>query len=275
MTGPALALWIAGGVVMGAAALPLVLAVGILLAWARRAAHFARNALPAPPRRLPFAASLLREVWAQLVIVGWTLTRRGRRLAAVGGGPPVVLVHGLMADGPSMWGIQRALHAVGRVTTAPSLGGALRPIASYAARLERVLDDVEGPVDVVCHSLGGIVLRACLEKHPRLRARIRRVVTIASPHLGSGAARWLPIPEARALVPGGAFITALPSLRALVPDARITTIASRHDCVVYPHHTSRVDGARTHELDDVMHAELVVDEAVVRLAVDAVTAEDP
>lgn len=274
MSAAVLALWVAAGVLVAAASLPVTLAIGIVLAWARRALHFTRRALPAPPRHLPFVSSLARELWAQLVIVGWTIARRGRALAPpVGGGPTVVLVHGLMADGPSMWGLRRALHAAGRPTVAPSMGGALRPIASYAERLERVLSSQDGPVDVVCHSLGGIVLRTCLEKHPRLRERVRRVVTIASPHHGSGAARWLPIPEARALVPGGAFITALPSLRALLPTARITTIASRHDCVVYPHDTSRVEGARTHELDDLMHAELVVDDGAVRLAVDAITDE--
>ncbi|MBI1948010.1 MAG: alpha/beta hydrolase [Deltaproteobacteria bacterium] len=274
MSGPVLALWIAVGVVGATVSLPVILAVGIVLAWLRRAIHFARHAIAAPPRRLPFLLALAREVRAQLVIVGWTLLRRGRRLAAPGGAPPVVLIHGLMADGTSMWGVQRALHAAGRNTVAPSLGGALRPIGSYAERLARVLSSTAGPIDVVCHSLGGIVLRATLEKHPALRARIRRVVTVATPHHGSGAARWLPIPEARALVPGGAFITALPSLRALLPSAHITTLASRHDCVVYPHDTSRVEGAVTHELDDLMHAELIVDDDAVRLVVDAVTHED-
>lgn len=274
MSGAALALWIALGVVGAAAGLPVLLTLGVLLAWLRRVLHFARHALSSPPRRLPLLVALAREVRAQLVIVGWTLARRGRRLPPTDAGTPVVLIHGLMADGTSMWALQRALHAAGRGTTAPSLGGMLRPIASYATRLERVLSQREGPVDVVCHSLGGIILRVALERHPRLRARIRRVVTIATPHHGSGAARWLPIPEARALVPGGAFITALPSLRALLPAARITTIASRHDCVVYPHDTSRVEGAVTHELDDLMHADLIVDDAAVRLAVDAVTAED-
>ncbi len=275
MSGAALALWISDGVLAAALSLPVILTLGIVLAWLRRCLHFARNALAAPPRHLPFVVGLLHEVRAQLRIVGWSLVRHGRRLPTPGGEPPVVLIHGLMADGSSMWGLQRALHAVGRSAVAPSLGGALRPITAYAERLARVLAQAEGPVDVVCHSLGGIVLRATLEKHPRLRARVRRVVTVATPHHGSGAARFVPIPEARALVLGGAFITALPSLRALLPDARITTVASRHDCVVYPHTTSRVDGAITHELDDLMHAEMIVDDQAVRLIVDAITAEAP
>lgn len=268
-------LWIALSVLAAAAALPVVLTLGILLAWLRRLLFFARFGGASPPRRVSLLASVAREVWAQLRIVGWSLARRGRRLTAPGGEPAVVLIHGLMANGTSMWALQRALHAAGRNTSAPHLGGALRPITAYAERLATFLERSSGPVDVVCHSLGGIILRSCLEKHPALRARVRRVVTVASPHHGSGAARWLPIPEARALVPGGAFITALPSLRALLPQAAITTIASHHDCVVYPHTTSRVDGATTHELDDLMHAELVVDERAVGLAVDALTREAP
>lgn len=273
MSASMLALWIAAGVAASAAALPALLTVGVLLAWLRRILFFWRHGGESPPRHLPFLVALGREVWAQLLIVGWSLAGRGRRLPSPGGGPSVVLIHGLMANGTSMWALQRALHQAGRPTAAPHLGGALRPITAYAERLAAILDQCSGPLDVVCHSLGGIILRACLEKHPRLRARVRRVVTIASPHQGSGAARWLPIPEARALVPGGAFITALPSLRALLPDAHITTIASRHDCVVYPHTTSRVEGAVTHELDDRMHAELIVDPQVVRVIVDAITGE--
>lgn len=277
MSAAALALWVALGVAAAIAALPVILTViltvGIVLAWLRRALFFARHGGAQPPRRLPFAVSLLRELWAQLQIVGWSLLRKGQRLPTPGGDPPVVLIHGLMANGTSMWALQRALHAAGRNTGAPHLGGALRPIAAYAERLAAFLERSAGPVDIVCHSLGGIILRACLEKHAELRPRIRRVVTVASPHHGSGAARWLPIPEARALVPGGAFITALPSLRALLPGARITTFASRHDCVVYPHTTSQVDQATNHELDDVMHAELIVDPGVVRRVVDAVIDE--
>ncbi|MCC7112315.1 MAG: alpha/beta fold hydrolase [Deltaproteobacteria bacterium] len=269
-----LALWIALSAAAAVAALPVTLTLGILLAWVRRALFFARHGGGQAPRHLPFTVALVRELWAQLQIVGWSLLRRGRGLPTPGGEPPVVLIHGLMANGTSMWALQRALHAAGRNTSAPHLGGALRPIASYAERLATFLGRSVGPVDVVCHSLGGIILRACLEKHAELRPRIRRVVTVASPHHGSGAARWLPIPEARALVPGGAFITALPSLRALLPTARITTFASRHDCIVYPHTTSRVDNATNHELDDVMHAELIVDKRVVGRVVDALTGEE-
>lgn len=222
---------------------------------------------------------VLREAMAQARIVGWFLLRRGSGdvVGAVAGDGtddhvvPVVLAHGLAADGTSMWLLRRALAAQGRPTYAPHLGPMLRPLERYAEALERAIDraladhpPAEG-FDVVAHSMGGIALRQCLRVRPDLAGRVRRVVTIASPHAGTRAATHLPLVEARVLFPGAPWLLELPSLRQLLPLAAITTIASRHDAVVYPHETCHVEGARQHELDGVGHGELLLHPRVVDL----------
>jgi triacylglycerol lipase len=245
-------------------AIPVGWYVFICLAWLRRSLLY-----PAPPSSWGAMLGLVaREVVAQLKIVAWTLTRRSSTLTPLTDGVPVVLLHGLMADGNSMWHLRRSLHEVGRPTLAPHLGGMLRPLTSYAARLTKVLEQ-SASVDIVCHSLGGIVLRVCLAAHPELAARVRRVITIASPHEGTLAALLVPIPEAKSVLPGGDYLRALPSLRTLLPQAQITTIASRHDFVVYPHETSRVDGGDAHEFDLIGHAELLIDPRVTGIVVEA------
>ena len=226
-----------------------------------------------------WASLVVREASAQARIVAWFLSRRGAG-AVVGAGSkdpsddhvvPVVLAHGLAADGTSMWLLRRALAHRGRPTYAPHLGRMLRPLEKYAEALERAIDRAlaEHPraegFDVVAHSMGGIALRQCLRVRPDLALRVRRVVTIASPHSGTQAATHLPFVEARVLFPGAAWLLALPSLRRLLPLAAITTIASRHDAVVYPHQTCCVDGAVHHELDHLGHAELLVHPRVVDL----------
>lgn len=239
---------------------------------------------------LALVATVVREAAAQLRIIAWTLLRRGsghtqrspHATPTSHHAPhhathqlPVVLVHGLAADGASMWALRRALTGAGRPTWAPHLGPVGRAIEHSAARLAPVLRaaiatcPAAGGVDVVCHSMGGVVLRACLATNPDLTAHIRAVVCIASPHQGTEAASGIPLPEARQLARGSPWLTALPSLRALLPTAHITTIASRHDAVVYPHDTSRVDDASEHELDHLGHAELLTHTQVVRFVVAA------
>jgi triacylglycerol esterase/lipase EstA (alpha/beta hydrolase family) len=188
-----------------------------------------------------------------------------------GDGAHVALIHGLSADGTSLFALRRALVAAGRSTTSPHLGHMLRPIERYAERLAAELSLIDGAFDVVAHSMGGIVLRQALVIEPSLRARIRRVVTIATPHHGTGSARFIPTPEARQLVPGGPWIDALPSLRALLPDTPITTIATDTDAIVYPSSTCRVEGAPHHELRGLGHTETLLHPQILQLVMTALT----
>jgi triacylglycerol lipase len=269
--------WIVVAVIALVLLAALVFVVVVAAAYAARAAYLgaSRPALSVPQG----AALVLREAIAQARIVGWNLTRTGAGdiLGAVPGDPsddnvvPIVLAHGLAADGTSMWMLRRAFANGGRPTYAPHLGRMFRPLARYAAALERTIDQalLEHPraegFDVIAHSMGGIVLRHCLRVRPDLARKVRRVVTIASPHAGTRLATHIPMVEARALFPDAAWLLELPTLRRLLPTAPITTIASRHDAVVYPHETCMVEGAAHHELDRVGHAELLMDARVVHL----------
>lgn len=251
-------------------------------------AYFARAMYLGPMRPAltmgEWASLVVHEAIAQIRIIGWFIGRRGAGdLGSTPGDPsddhvvPVVLAHGLAADGTCMWALRKPLLDLGRPTYAPHLGRMMRPLEAYAELLEQALDravlehpDAEG-VDVVAHSMGGIALRQALRVRPDLALRVRRVVTIASPHAGTMPAQHIPMVEARSLFPGAAWLLELPSLRRLLPLAPITTIASRHDAVVYPHTTCSVEGATHHELDRVGHAELLLHPRVVDLVVGALT----
>jgi pimeloyl-ACP methyl ester carboxylesterase len=249
------------GVLAAPVALYAILVVGVAVAYARLALYGTAG--------VASLGLIAREARAQLVVLGWTMLRRGRSETG-GDGRPVVLVHGLAADGCSMWGYRRALIALGRPTSSPHLGGMFRSIEKYAHRLVSALDRIPGDVDVVCHSMGGIVLRATLAMRPDLAARIKHVVTVASPHTGTAGARGVPLPEARQLSVGAPYLDGLPPLPQLLPGARFTTIASDADAVVYPNETCCVAGSEHHELHGIGHAELLVHEKAVDLVVAAV-----
>jgi pimeloyl-ACP methyl ester carboxylesterase len=271
--------WGALGALVALAVVYGTLLASIALLYVRRGIWSAR-ARSGAFGRLGLVGVVLREAAAQLRIVGWAALRRGAghlEAREAWRGRPVVLIHGIAADGTSMWALRRALDAAGRPTWSPHLGRMFRSIEAYAERLTPALraalaahPDADG-IDIVCHSMGGIILRACLAAHPDIAVRVKNVVSIASPHEGTVIATGVPITEARQLHRGAPWLLALPTLSALVPGARITTIASRDDAVVYPCDTSRVAGARWHELDHLGHAELLVAPAVLDLVVSAVS----
>ncbi len=64
---------------------------------------------------------------------------------------------------------------VGSTAVAEHLADAIRQIAA----------SVDGPIDVVTHSMGGLALRYALEAAPELAARLGEVVTVATPSEGS------------------------------------------------------------------------------------------
>jgi len=170
----------------------------------------------------------------------------GLRRPAEVRGPMVLCVHGYTQNGTNFVRIRRALEAGGRPTMAVSMWHRLAPLAWYLRRLERAVEravelDPDG-IDVVCHSMGGILLRAVLERRPDLAGRIRTAVTLGSPHRGTAAARGIPLlPEVQALKRRSSFLSTLPRLSELVPQA--VTVAGTLDTIVYPVETALDEGA--------------------------------
>jgi pimeloyl-ACP methyl ester carboxylesterase len=70
--------------------------------------------------------------------------------------PTIVLVHGAFAESASWAGVAQRLHAAGHpVVAAPN---PLRGVASDAAYVSDVVRTIEGPVVLVGHSYGGMVI---------------------------------------------------------------------------------------------------------------------
>jgi len=188
-------------------------------------------------------------------------------------GPPVVCVHGYTQNGTNFWGIRRALAGCGHPTAAVSLHHRLAPMSWYARRLRRslqgLLAPVQEPVDVVAHSMGGVLMRLVLADDEALRSQVRSVITLGSPHRGTAAARGIPLlPEVQALKRRAALLDDLPSLTELVP--RVTNLAGTLDTVVYPLASALEPGAR-HVVLPVGHAGLLTHPAAVHAVLTAVT----
>jgi triacylglycerol esterase/lipase EstA (alpha/beta hydrolase family) len=144
----------------------------------------------------------------------------------------------------------------------PPLDRALRELVAAAP---------DGQVDVVAHSMGGIILRMVLARDPSLAMHVRRIVTLGSPHAGTAGARGLPLTTVKAL---GRRSPLLKELSTFPESARLTTIAARHDLVVYPQETAYLPGARVIELDGPGHTGLLTSRACITQVVEVVCAAE-
>jgi triacylglycerol lipase len=179
----------------------------------------------------------------------------GRRFGvAPGGGTPVVFVHGYMQNRVGFIMLARALARRG----IGPLYGINYPwfvsIASNADRLARFVEEVcketgAKEVDLVCHSMGGLVAMEMMRKHP---ASVRRCVTIATPHAG---VLWRgPIPGIglSSLRRGSPLLAEHAGYTLTVPTL---SVYSSHDNMVHPKETSQLAlrGGRDIEVDGLAH----------------------
>lgn len=191
-------------------------------------------------------------------------------------GPPVLCVHGFSQTGANFVGLRAELRHIGRPTLAIRLGTPPRSIERYAAPLAQHLNALaqqRGQVDLVAHSMGGVVLRYVLAEQPDLRGAVRRIVTLGSPHRGTAATRGALgrfFPEVDQMSRRSSWLADLPTFAETVPNAQVTTIASDTDTVVYPRETSHLPGATMIDLTGIGHAGLLTSRAVRRLVLDAI-----
>lgn len=84
--------------------------------------------------------------------------------------PTIVLVHGSFADATGFNDVIRRLQARRYPTIAPS--NPLRTLVSDAAYVRSVLDTIGGPIVLVAHSYGGMVITNAATGHPGVKALV-------------------------------------------------------------------------------------------------------
>ena len=183
-------------------------------------------------------------------------------------GGPVLCVHGFHLGSTSQWGHRQSLEARGRPTRAVFLGPPYRSHDVYARSLLRTFralrEERPGePIDVVAHSMGGLIVRLVLSREPELAAGIRRIVTLGTPHHGTALLRWFRSgPVYRMMSRESEFLRELPDFAASAPQAEVLTVATAHDQVVYPVETAHLPGAEQVTLEGVGHVGMLTERAV-------------
>ncbi len=123
-----------------------------------------------------------------------------------------------------------------------------------------------GRIDLVGHSLGGLVSRAYLQLLGGAR-RVDRCITLGTPHAGTYAAYWLDSRVARELRPGSDVLARLEASRANAARVEFLSLVAGADTIVIP----RVCAAheRVVHLPDLGHFGLLWSPRVFALVRDA------
>ena len=153
---------------------------------------------------------------------------------------PVLLVPGFL-DGPgSFRALARHLRHEGldarpiRLTPRLATCSLHHFAQQLAAEVERAAPEASSEVDLVGFSMGGIVSRLYVQRHGGA-PRVRRLVTLASPHAGSHVARIMPQEAAREMRPGSALLADLARDAAeAVASVDVTALWTPYDLTVLP-----------------------------------------
>jgi len=188
--------------------------------------------------------------------------------------PPVVLLHGYLQHAANFLWLGRRLRRDGwthlyEVGHVPFAGDIERSGARLAARIARVRRETgAAEVDIVAHSMGGLVARAALCAGA---AGIRRIITLGTPHQGTEVFRRLRLDAMLGQMrPGSACLR-----RVTAPGSRteIVSIYSRDDALVVPPSSAYCPGAFNIEVRGLGHMSLLFSRRIYELVRENLAAE--
>ena len=235
-----------------AAALALLLVSCVFYVVASYTHAFWHRRLKTPVRNLVRAAFvefgaclLLLPFWPLWLVVGasYAVAHEGEGEAR-GTRHPIILLHGFAMNRTNWIFLGRRLARRGLGPLYGTSYFSPQPVRRSAEQLARFVARVcrkEGceRVDIVAHSLGGVVARYYIERLDGA-SRIGRLITIGSPHRGTAIARLgALIPSALETRAGSAFYADLGPLAAR-EGIQYTSVWSRADAIIEPPESSSI-----------------------------------
>ena len=266
-----LALFVAGCIVYAFGS--LLFARIVLLIWARAA--------PRPPLRKALRAASAELVACLLLLPLyplWLVAGRSFRARPGGVDPsltprrPVILVHGLAMNRTNwmLLGWRLASRGIGPLHGFTYFSWF--PVPTLAKQLDRWIEVVRSRenanrVDIVAHSLGGIIARYSAAQ-PGGAERIGRIVTIGTPHRGTELVRF-GIGSVADLRTNSRVIAALTAAEGVA----FTSIWSSADCMIVPPESASIAPLGTDRVfDDLGHLSLLISPRVAEAVAEALEA---
>jgi len=225
---------------------------------------------------LLLAKAFLWSLYSHLLVLFTTVTALHHRYYRLSPGTanrtPIIFVHGLYHNHTAWYLYLRWFRQWGwNQLKAVNLRGKFRSIQDFALILaeevERVLADTDSKqVDLVGQSMGGLVIRSYLT-NSSARGKIRRVVTLGSPHAGSKLAVFGLGRAAKEIIPTSSFLQTLNQGVQIPESGKFCAIYTIVDNMVLPNESAKLnwDGVKNLETRSVNHVGLVFCKHTARL----------
>jgi pimeloyl-ACP methyl ester carboxylesterase len=147
----------------------------------------------------------------------------------------IVLVHGYLANRSTLLPLRAYLRAHGEKSVRSfdyrSSDGVERSARALKEFLSRTVRG--GRIDLVCHSLGGVVARCYLQELGGAR-RVDRCITLSTPHRGTYGSYWVASRVGREMRPDSALMRRLEATRSAAARVQFTSIVAGSDNIVFP-----------------------------------------
>jgi pimeloyl-ACP methyl ester carboxylesterase len=283
----ALAIWHAAAQVMPLdlalllALLAVVLVRGAISANNFRMARKFGSAVPAEHQLGPAGRLCLfcGEFRASMLASSWTMLRHQPApfFAPEACALPVLLVHGYGCNG-GFWAALRALLRRERIShDTVDLEPVTAPLDDYVAQLDRAVQRLLAAtgaprIVIVGHSMGGLVARAWLRRHGA--QNVARIITVGTPHHGTGLASLGIGANARQMQQGSAWLAQL-ALEGAAGLPLVTSVWSWHDNIVAPQTSCRLAGAKNIAFSGIGHVALGSNPRVLCCILDEILATGP
>lgn len=224
----------------------------------------------APPGAWARARAWAGECAAYARVFLWRQAWREQAVADPAGQPDrpgVVFVHGFLCNRAFWAPWLDTLARRGHAGVAVSLGPVFAPIDSHRATIDEAVRraTIAGggrPPVIVCHSMGGLVVRDWLASGVD-PARVAHVVSIGTPHHGTWLARWSHVANGRQMRPGHPWLAALDAAWRRGVGVGWTAWVSDCDAIVFPPASGWLEGADNRLLHGRGHVEMAFDDRLL------------
>ena len=182
---------------------------------------------------------------------------------------PIILIPGATTKWQFLKAIADPISLKGHpVYVVEKLGYNIRAV-DHSARLVRELIDEKNlrNVIIIAHSKGGLIAKHLLA-YDNQDGRVVKVIAIATPFLGSHAAKFIPGKAARELRPEGEMIKKLHSQDSI--NHKIISIFGEFDNHVWPTESCRLKGAKNIQVDVWGHHKILFNKHVHDLVLDEI-----
>ena len=227
------------------------------------------------PALRPRAGQLLRAWWGEVVTAPKVfLWRQPFRPNAepdhvpaneAGVQPGVVLVHGFVCNRGLWTPWMRELRARQVPFIAVNLEPVFGSIDHYPQVIEaavlRMEEATGAPVVLVGHSMGGLAIRSWLARFDA-DARVRRIITIGSPHGGTWLARFGHTVNGKQMRLASPWLTQLAAQETASRRARFTCFFGHCDNIVFPAATGTLPDADNRHVPGTAHVHMAFEPVV-------------